>query len=217
MVLRIHCAAAMRVLYFHGFASSPASAKITALRPILERNGIELVTPDLNVPTFEELDWTRVVALAVSQFEQSQPAAIVGSSLGALLALEVVKLGHRAPLVLIAPALGVARRWKERLPPDGDPIVVYNFARGGNAPIHRAFFEQITNVHVDVEPPPVRVVVIMGRKDETVPFELVEETWRGWQIAGLASGSEFIELAEGDHSLASEADLIAREILRVTR
>src|SRR4051812_8058343 len=40
----------MNVLHFHGFASSPASAKITALRPILERDGIELVTPDLNVP-----------------------------------------------------------------------------------------------------------------------------------------------------------------------
>ena len=205
----------MRVLYFHGFASSPASAKITALRPILARHDIELVTPDLNVPAFEELDWTRVVALGVSQFERSHPAAIVGSSLGALVALEVVKRGHHAPLVLIAPALGVARRWKERLP-DGDPVVVFNFARGGDAPIHRAFFEQITNVSVDIEPPPVRVVVIMGRKDETVPFAIVEETWKRWQSAGLVSGSEFIELAEGDHSLTSEADLIAAQILRVT-
>ncbi|MGZ8812292.1 MAG: YqiA/YcfP family alpha/beta fold hydrolase, partial [Thermoanaerobaculia bacterium] len=60
-------ASTMRVLYFHGFASSPASAKITALRPILERDGIELVTPDLNVPSFEKLDWDAVVRLGVAR------------------------------------------------------------------------------------------------------------------------------------------------------
>ena len=202
----------MRVLYFHGFASSPASAKITALRPILE--GVELVTPDLNVPSFEKLDWNTVVDLAVSLGQKMKPAVIVGSSLGALVALEVVKRGVRAPLVLIAPALGVARRWRERLPA-GDPIVVFNFAQNANVPIHRAFFDQITNVNVDLEPPPVRVVVIMGRKDETVPFAIVEETWRSWQAGGLQPGSEFIELAEGDHSLVSEAELIAKEIQRL--
>ena len=63
--------------------------------------------------------------------------------------------------------------------------------------------------------PPVPVVVIMGRKDETVPFALVEETWRSWKSAGLAAGSEFIELAECDHSLVSEADLITTQIRRV--
>jgi pimeloyl-ACP methyl ester carboxylesterase len=204
----------VNVLYFHGFASSPASAKITALRPILERDGIELVTPDLNVPSFEKLDWEAVVRLGQSQFRDSHPAAIVGSSLGALIALEVVKRGHHAPLVLIAPALGVARRWRERMP-EGDPISVFNFARNANVPIHRAFFDQITNVRVDLEPPPVRVVVIMGRKDETVPFAVVEETWHNWMNAGLVAGSEFIELAEGDHSLATEADLIAEQIRRV--
>jgi predicted esterase YcpF (UPF0227 family) len=202
-----------RVLYFHGFASSPASAKITALRPILEPDGIELVTPDLNVPSFERLDWDAMVALAVSQAAAISPRAIVGSSLGALVALEVVHRGARAPLVLIAPALGVARRWKERLP-DGDPVSVFNHARGENAPIHRAFFEQIMKVHVDADPPPVRVVVIMGRKDETVPFSLVEETWLNWQLAGLPAGSEFIELAEGDHALTEETGLIAGQIRR---
>jgi len=201
------------VLYFHGFASSPASAKITALRPILEPDGIELVTPDLNVPSFERLDWDAMVALAVSQAAAISPRAIVGSSLGALVALEVVHRGVRAPLVLIAPALGVARRWKERLP-DGDPVSVFNHARGENALIHRAFFEQIMKVHVDADPPPVRVVVIMGRKDETVPFSLVEETWLSWQLAGLPGGSEFIELAEGDHALTEETGLIAGQIRR---
>ncbi|HEX3581368.1 MAG TPA: YqiA/YcfP family alpha/beta fold hydrolase, partial [Thermoanaerobaculia bacterium] len=55
------------VLYLHGFASSPASAKITTLRPLLEPHGIELDTPDLNVPSFAELDWNAMVDLALSR------------------------------------------------------------------------------------------------------------------------------------------------------
>jgi hypothetical protein len=42
------------VLYFHGFASSPNSAKITALRPLLAPHAIELNAPDLNVGREDE-------------------------------------------------------------------------------------------------------------------------------------------------------------------
>jgi len=201
-----------RVLYFHGFASSPASAKIVALRPLLDPQQIELNTPDLNVPSFEKLDWNAMIARALDAARDSPPRAIVGSSLGSLVALEVVRRGVIAPLVLIAPALGIADRWKTKLPP-GDPIITFNHARGENVPIHRAFFEQMFDVRVDEEPPPpVRVVAIMGRDDETVPFDRVEATWKRWESRGLAPGSKFIEIAQGDHGLTSEVELIAREI-----
>jgi pimeloyl-ACP methyl ester carboxylesterase len=206
------------VLYFHGFASSPASAKITALRPLLEPHRIALDTPDLNVPSFERLDLGAIVALGVERARREAPAAIVGSSLGAIIALEVASRGpaesNAVPLVLIAPALGVAQRWKERLPA-GDPIVVFNHARNGDASIHRAFFEQIDKVRIDERPPAARVTVIMGRHDETVPFDLVRERWEAWEASGdLAPGSKFVEIAEGDHSLVAESELIAREIRR---
>lgn len=200
------------VLYFHGFASSPASAKITALRPLLAPFGIELDTPDLNVPSFERLDFDAVVAHAVNRARSHPPRAIVGSSLGALVALSVAKSGFPQPLVLIAPALGVAKRWAARVP-DTDPVRVFNFARNADAFLHRRFFEQMANLHVDDDPPPSRVTAIMGRKDETVPFAIVEETWKAWEKAGLAPGSKFIELADGDHSLVSEADVIRDAIV----
>jgi predicted esterase YcpF (UPF0227 family) len=202
------------VLYFHGFASSPASAKIAALRPVLTPLGIELNTPDLNVPSFEQLDFDAVVAHAIAAARAQPPRAIVGSSLGALVALSVAKNGFPLPLVLVAPALGVARRWAEHIPAT-DPVKVFNFARNGDAFIHRKFFEQMTNLHVDLEPPPSRVIAIMGRKDETVPFWVVEETWKSWEEKGLAPGSKFIELAEGDHGLVDETDVIRDAIVEV--
>lgn len=205
------------VLYFHGFASSPASAKITALRPLLEPHGIALHTPDLNVPSFERLDFDAVVDHAVAEAEETQPRALVGSSLGALIALAVAQRGVAIPLVLIAPALGVADRWSEKIP-EGDPVTVFNFARNADAQIHRAFFEQMAVLHVDDEPPPARVTAIMGRNDETVPFDMVERRWQRWEKSGrLASGSELIVIEEGDHGLVSHAETIERAIVAATR
>jgi len=201
-----------RVLYFHGFASSPASAKIAALRPLLDPFEIELDTPDLNVPSFEELDLDAVVEHAVNVARAQPHVAIVGSSLGALVALSVAKRGFALPLVLIAPALGVARRWSEYIP-DGDPVKVFNHARNGDAFIHRKFFLQMATLHVDDDPPPSRVTVLMGRRDETVPFFVVEETWQSWEAKGLVAGSKFIELPEGDHGLVDEAEIIRDAIV----
>lgn len=204
------------VLYFHGFASSPASAKIAALRPLLAPHEIELDTPDLNVPSFEELDFDAVVAHATARAQVRPPRALVGSSLGALVALAVAKNGIAVPLVLIAPALGVARAWAERVPA-GDPIRVFNFARNADAWIHRKFFLQMATLHVDVDPPPSRVTVIMGRNDETVPFLHVEQTWRSWQAAGLPRGSRFHAVRGGDHSLLNETGLIRDAIIDAVR
>lgn len=202
-----------RVLYFHGFASSPGSAKITALRPLLEPHGIELETPDLNVPSFEQLDFEAMVEHALTCARERPPRAMVGSSLGALVALAAARRGVAVPLVLIAPALGVAQRWQTRIP-DGDPVTMFNFARNADAPIHRAFFLQLANLYVDEAPPPSRVTAIMGRKDETVPFDIVHERWMEWEASGaLVAGSRFIELDEGDHGLVSHTDVIRDEII----
>ena len=199
------------VLYFHGFASSPASAKITILRPLVEPHGIVLDTPDLNVPSFAALDWSAMVERAMEQARANPPAVVVGSSLGALVALEIVRRGVEAPLVLVAPAIGVSDQWKTKLP-EGDPVIVWNHAMNANAPIHRAFFDQMNAIDVDQQPPRTRVTAFMGRRDETVPFDLVEETWHRWESIGLAPGSRLIVFDEGDHGLTAYVDQIANAI-----
>lgn len=198
------------VLYFHGFASSPQSRKVAPLREIL--NDVELVVPDMNVPTFATLDWPAMVDRAVAIARRTGPDLLVGSSLGALLTLEVAAAGIEAPIVMIAPALGVARRWTEVLP-ETDPVHVYNHGTDREEPIHRAFFEQMSRLEIDRKPPPVPVTVLMGRRDESVPFEIARETWDDWERSGgLAAGSKFIEIPDGDHGLVGHVDRIAGEI-----
>lgn len=205
------------VLYFHGFASSPNSAKITALRPRLAAHGIELDTPDLNVPSFERLDFDAMVELALRAAREKAPRALVGSSLGAQVALALAKRGVTVPLVLIAPAIGQHDRWRQQMPSE-DPVTVFNFARNADAPIHRAFFAQMLELTVDAEPPASRVTVIMGRDDQTVSYERVERLWHSWEASGrLAPGSRFLEIADGDHGLVDHTELIEQAIVEAVR
>ena len=205
------------ILYFHGFASSPHSQKVTRFRELLREFTLDV--PDLNVPSFEKLDYDAMIELGVAHGRalseaEGPPAVSVGSSLGSLVALEVARrmwdgFSTRPPLVLIAPPLGMASQWITILPA-GDPISVFNHARGENAPIHRAFFERLTRVDVDRHPPAQQVVVVIGRNDETVPFDGVLERWREWEASGrLAEGSRFVEIPNSDHGLVEFAERIA--------
>ncbi|HSP15070.1 MAG TPA: YqiA/YcfP family alpha/beta fold hydrolase [Thermoanaerobaculia bacterium] len=199
------------VLYIHGFASSPQSSKLVALERIIDGE-IELNAPDMNVPSFEQLDFEAMTQLALAEAHRRPPRVIVGSSLGALVALEAVRRGIRVPLVLIAPAVGIGERWRSKLPP-GDPIEVFNHARNAQAPIHRAFFETMAAVQPEHEAPEVPVTILMGRNDESVPFSWVRNVWEEWtRGARLVAASKFIEIAGGDHGLVAHVETIANEI-----
>ena len=202
-----------RVLYLHGFASSPDGQKAHAVASQLERRGVAFEAPDLNVPSFAALNFDAAVDSILRRAELHPPDVIVGSSLGGLMALETVRRGVRAPLVLIAPAIGIRDLWISRLPA-GDPIVVFNYARNGDAPVHRAFFERMATVTADDAPPETPVSVIMGRLDESVPFDRVAAVWDRWtRSGGLAAASRFIEIENGDHGLTGFVPEIVREIV----
>ncbi len=201
-----------KILYVHGFASSPAGRKIAALRSLLEGKA-DVVAPDLNVPSFRDLDFESMVQVVLAESERHRPAAVVGSSLGALVALEASRRGVGAPLLLIAPAIGFGRRWTEKLPA-GDPLSFFHHAEGRDMPIHRGFFESLAALRDDDEPPSVTVVIVMGTRDESVPIDGVRDAWRRWDLSGrLVPGSRFVEIAGGDHGLVEHAPLLAENVL----
>lgn len=202
------------VLYFHGFASSPNSQKVESIARLLGPE-LTLNAPDLNAPSFETLDFEEMMRVALAAGRTKPPAVVVGSSLGSIVALEAVRRGIDAPLVLIAPAIGIGDRWLRKIGP-GDPIEVFNYARNANAMVHRAFFEQMAGVTPDAESPRTRVTIVMGRNDETVPFALVREKWEAWTASGgLVAGSKFIEIAGADHSLLRYVAEIAQQVRNV--
>ncbi len=200
------------VLYLHGFASSPAGRKIEILRQTLPASEFRVVAPDLNRPSFENLDFDAIVEAALETARSEGPDVVVGSSLGALVALAASRRGLKAPLVLIAPALGFGSRWLEKLAA-GDPVRFFHHGQGRELEIHRRFFEQMAHLRVDREPPPQRVTILMGANDESVPFDGVYETWSLWEASGrLAKGSSFTAIPNGDHGLVAHVGLIADAI-----
>ena len=204
-----------KILYLHGFASSPGGRKISALRGLLEPRGFEIVAPDLNIPSFRRLDFDAIAHLALWEAKRHSPAVIVGSSLGALAALEASRRGAAAPLLLIAPAVGFGKRWVEKLPA-GDPLPFFHHGAEKELSIHRRFFEQLAALDADGRPPGNPVAVVMGDSDESVPVELVRDVWRRWERSGgLARGSRFVEIERGDHGLVDHVGTIAGEIVRL--
>lgn len=200
------------ILYLHGFASSPRGRKAIALKEILEPEGFRLIAPDLNIPSFERLDLKAMTRVAFWEVKKHLPAAVVGSSLGAVVALEAAWIALRAPLVLIAPAIGLESLWVEKLPA-GDPLMFFHHGEGRELPIHRRFFEELAQARQDHRAPPVPVVVVMGTHDESVPFDHVAAVWRRWEESGgLLPGSRFVEISGADHGLVEHAGQIAEEI-----
>jgi hypothetical protein len=99
-----------------------------------------------------------------------------------------------------------------RLAP-GDPVRFFHHGKGRELEVHRSFFEGMARLEVDREPPRQSVVVIMGERDESVPFKGVEAAWRRWESSGrLAPGSRFVSIADGDHGLLGFIDQIAEAI-----
>jgi pimeloyl-ACP methyl ester carboxylesterase len=106
-----------RILYLHGFASSPSSAKARYFRARLENAGALVDVPDLAAGDFEHLTITGQLAV-VERAAAGDPISLIGSSLGGYLAaLYAARHPDVVRAVLLAPAFGFAHRWAESLGP----------------------------------------------------------------------------------------------------
>lgn len=203
-----------RLLYLHGFASSPSSTKVRLIRERLEPDVLTFDAPDLNVPEFRRLSWEAIIGSVVDRVDLN-PTVVVGSSLGAMIALEC---SRRRPdwdceLVLIAPAIGIRGGWVDWLPNDGGTEVeVFHHGSGKEEPINRSFFEEVSLAEADLPTPAKRIRVVMGDQDESISIAGVREKWESWKKSGLPQGSSFREIHGGDHRLVDYLSEVVAEI-----
>ncbi len=201
----------MRVLYLHGFASSAQSSKATFFRERLGALGIEVVTPDFNEPDFSTLTVTRMLAQVRAEIDMApEPVALIGSSLGAFVA---VNAAAREParvdrVILLAPALDFGGNRMRDLGDRGldewrrtDTLQVFHYGYGRLVPVHYELYSDATKYdafNATVEQP---VLIFQGARDAAVDPATVER----W--ASARSNVE-LHLLDDDHQLLSSLEVI---------
>jgi pimeloyl-ACP methyl ester carboxylesterase len=105
----------MRIVYLHGFASSPQSSKAQFFKRKFEERGIAIDVLALDQGDFPNMTVTSMLEV-VHNSVAGRPCVLMGSSLGGfvagLYAARHLELVER--LVLLAPALEFSRKWQER-------------------------------------------------------------------------------------------------------
>lgn len=104
-----------RIIYLHGFASSPSSKKAHFFRERFRELGIGLEVPDLADGNFERLTITGQLQV-IERVARGEPVCLMGSSMGGYLAA-LYASRHREveKLMLMAPAFSFSSRWPETL------------------------------------------------------------------------------------------------------
>jgi pimeloyl-ACP methyl ester carboxylesterase len=171
------------ILYLHGFASGPGSAKAVDLARRFAAAGKRLEIADLTPGPdgFERSTPTSMLGIVERLLAGAPPPhVLIGSSLGGWLsALTAARNPAVERIIVLAPAFGLAERWTGRLGPaqladwKRDGLEVDHHATGTRRRIGYAFIEDARRLAAY---PEVRVpaLVVAGRQDELVPLADVE-------------------------------------------
>ncbi len=190
-----------RVVYLHGFASSPLSKKARWFGERFAAKGIALEVPDLAAGDFEHLTISgqlRVIEAAC----KDEAVVLMGSSMGGYLAaLYAARHPEVQKLVLMAPAFCFARRWRQ--PFAGGFLPVYHYGEGRTINLSYGIIEDGERYedYPDCGQP---ALIFHGTHDTVVPAELSGE------FAARQAGAK-VRLLESDHELIDVLDTMWTE------
>lgn len=200
----------MRVFYLHGFASSARSTKAAFFSTKLAERGIPLEAPDLNEPDFGTLTVTRMIGQVLTAIGAGERVALIGSSLGGFVAVQVAlqRPDLVSRLVLLAPALGFdggpmrelgeagLARWKA-----SNALDIFHFGYGRLIPVHYELYADARRYDASTASLAMPVQVFQGRRDTVVDPVTVEQ----W---ALARPGVDLHLLDDDHQLLASLETI---------
>jgi pimeloyl-ACP methyl ester carboxylesterase len=223
-------------LYLHGFASSPGSTKARAFAGWAASHGIRLEVLDLRVPSFERLLVSAIIAKvtsaidAVSAERPRARVALVGSSLGGLVACRVAAADPRVSAVFaMAPAFAIAERWPARLGPEAweawrttgwlEVDANLSGATRSRSRVHFGFVEELARIDAERGAfPDVRVPthIVHGTRDEVVDVALSRSFAKDRPHVHLVELDDGHELSLSIPRILAEADSFFRDRDRET-
>ena len=200
----------MRFIYLHGFASGPQSRKAQAFREALAASRVELEIPDLTERDFEHLTISSQLRV-MEKLLDGNICRLIGSSMGGYLAsLYAAAHPEVDRLVLLAPAFGMASRWREMQGSaaisrwrDTGWLEVFHYGDRALRRVHYKLLEDAAELPAfpDFNQP---ALIFHGLNDAVVPIDLSRT------FAASHPNAQIRELAS-DHELLNVLDVITRE------
>lgn len=208
------------LLYLHGLASSPGSSKAQFLAGKFAARGLTLHCPDLNEPDFSTLTTTRMIGQVAEQIrELGGPVVLIGSSLGAFVALHLAERldagDAESPInrmVLLAPAFDFGAAGMGRLGADELArweaegwIDVPHYAYGTTRRLHYELYADGGRYDSCATQNMVPMLIFQGRHDAVVDPVMVERF-------ATARPHVRLVLVDDDHQLKSSVDRVWSEM-----
>ena len=206
------------VIYLHGFASSSQSGKASYLAQRLKAKGVEFRAPDLNLPDFSTLTVTRMLEQTRALLDAAdQPVTLIGSSLGAFVAVHAAarQPDRVSTLVLMAPALDFSseglrgpggadvREWERR-----GSLNVFHFGYGRMLPVHYELYADAARYDAMSVVLPMPVIVFQGTRDTAVDPASVERWARG-------RSNVVLHMLDDEHQLGNSLSYIWTKIEKI--
>jgi uncharacterized protein len=194
-----------RILYLHGFASSPASSKARFFAARLSAAGALIDTLDLAAGDFEHLTISGQLSV-IERAAAGGPVALMGSSMGGYLAaLYAARHPEVSRLVLLAPAFGFARLWAERMGPAAvdawrstGTVEVFHYSENRQRCLSYALLDDGLRYedYPDFRQP---ALIFHGAQDDVVPARYSSEfaaTHPNARLEILESGHDLLNMLE---------------------
>jgi pimeloyl-ACP methyl ester carboxylesterase len=204
----------MNLFYLHGLASSPGTTKGRFFADKLAALGLSLQRPDLNAGDFGRVTLTRMIEV-VRQAIGAAPAGpvyLIGSSMGARVALHFLDRHRQAEAARVAKMLFLAPAFEFSLSNDEmetwrarGELSVYHYGYQKDVPLRYDLVQDLASYEsYSARTYDVPILIYHGRQDEVVNYR---------QSLRFAGGREHVQvrLVESDHLLHDQLETIWAE------
>lgn len=194
-----------RIVYLHGFASSPQSNKAQFFARRFAELGVACDVPRLDRGNFEALTVTGQLEV-VDQAVGEETVILMGSSLGGYVAaIYAARHKNIERMILLAPALQFPSRWRNRFTAAEfeewrrtGSREFFHYAYGENRPLGYRFVEDA--VQYEDQPDFTQPALILhGSRDDVAPVEVSEKfaaSHRNARLKIVPSGHELTDVLE---------------------